>query len=199
MLKKTVLFTMLLFFILTVNLYAVNNQPSIDSILTKEIERHPKSTPRDIYKFLYQAAFGSAHAVNDTSMVKNWMKREIAGMDYSVHDELIDTLSPEGSIVRVNLRPYIKKGYDTEILLDAFIKTANNHKGAMNTFQEYWEAAEKLTVLGKFQFGLSELNNFYEKMKAENFPAVHHSETYKKAYKPAYRVIDTRFLSIEDK
>jgi hypothetical protein len=172
------------------------HKKEMKSNLLKEISSHPCSQPPDIYKFLHQAAFGSAHAVRDTAAVQNWMEREIESLNFSVEDQLVDTLSPDGRIVRVNLRPYLKNGFKTEELLDAFIKTANQFQGSEHKFRQYWKSAEKLAEQGKFKFTKEELNTFFVQQKKKNFPAVHHSEEYTKKYKPAYRVIDTKYLKL---
>ena len=40
------------------------------------------------------------------------------------------------------------------------------------------------------------INNdaFYAKMEAQDLPAVHHSEVYKRLYRPAYRVIARQYM-----
>lgn len=188
--------------IMSILLFAVSmgtfraQQSGIKTILEKEVKRHPASKPRDIYKFLYQAAFGSAHAVNDTNAVRKWMEREISNLDYSIKDELIDTLSPNGRIVRVNLCPYLEKSYAPEKLLNAFIQTANKFNGSVHDFLEYWKAAEALAAEGKFNFTKAELNNYFTEQEKKDFPAVHHSDKYSKEYKPAYRVVDVQYLDI---
>lgn len=114
---------------------------SIKKLLLEEIERHPNSGAEDVYKFIHQAAFGSEHAVKDTVAVRKWMENEIASLDYSITDQLVDHLSPDGKLVRINLRPFLKKGYDPKILSDAFIKTANNYKVQL----------KNLSYIGKWQ------------------------------------------------
>ena len=163
-------------------------------LLLAEIERHPHSNVEDIYKFIHQAAFGSEHAVKDTVAVRKWMENEIANLDSSINDELINQLSPDGKLVRINLRPFLKKGYDPDLLLDAFIKTANNYKGSAESFKSYWKAASDLADAKIFTFTSEEMNNFFEEQSKKQFPAVHHSEEYEAEYKPAYRVINRKCL-----
>lgn len=170
------------------------SKSSIKKLLLEEVGKHPHSRVEDIYKFIHQAAFGSEHVVKDTIAVRKWMDNEIANLDYSLNDELIDYLSPDGKLVRINWRPYLKKGYDPRILLDAFIKTANNFKGSVSNFKLYWKTAQDLAKAKKFTFTVEEMNRFFNEQSKKGFPAVHHSKEYEAEYKPAYRVIDLRYL-----
>ena len=171
------------------------SQPSINKLLLEEIGKHPQSKVEDIYKFIHQAAFGSEHAVKDTVAVRKWMENEVANLDSSINDELINQLSPDGKLVRINLKPYLKKGYDPSILLDAFIKTANNYEGSAEKFKSYWKAASELADAKKFTFTAEEMDSFFEEQSKKGFPAVHHSKEYVLEYKPAYRVVNLEYLT----
>jgi len=176
--------------------FSVNYSQGIShkELLLTEIVRHPHSQVEDIYKFIHQASFGSEHAVKDTVAVRKWMENEIANLDSSNHDELINHLSSNGKLVRVNLRPFLKKGYDPNLLLYAFIKTANNYKGSAENFKSYWKAAAELADAKKFTFTAEKMNSFFEEQSKKGFPAVHHSEEYEAKYKPAYRVVNLKYL-----
>jgi hypothetical protein len=170
------------------------SKSSIKKLLLEEIKKHPNSRVEDIYKFIHQASFGSEHAVKDKQAVRKWMENEIANLDSSNHDELMDHLSQDGKLVRINLRPFLKKGYDPNLLLNAFIRTANNYKGSVENFKSYWKAAKELAKTKKFTFTAEEMSSFFEEQSKKGFPAVHHSTEYEAEYKPAYRVIDLQYF-----
>jgi transcription elongation factor GreA-like protein len=172
------------------------NQKDYKTVLLTEITKHPKSQVQDIYKFIHQASFGSEHAVKDTAAVRKWMEMEVANLNYSVNDQLIDTLFPKGNLARINLRPYLKKGFDSEKLLRAFVSTANNYTGSDSTFNSFWKACVELAKPGKFVFDVDSLNKYFRKMSDKGFPAVHHSKEYANVYQPAYRVVDLNYLPI---
>lgn len=167
---------------------------SMKKLLIEEIGKHPHSKVGDIYKFIHQAAFGSEHAVKDTIAVRKWLENEMANLNYSIADELMDHLSQDGKLVRINLRPFLKKGYDPNLLLDAFIKTANNYKGSTKNFKSFWKAAKELVKTKKLAFTEDEMNDFFEIQSKKGFPAIHHSTEYEAEYKPAYRVVDLKYL-----
>ena len=57
---------------------------------------------------------------------------------------MIDVISPDRSIVRVHLKPYIESDGDREDLLQAFIQTANYFIGSTDLLREYWWDIEGL-------------------------------------------------------
>lgn len=167
---------------------------NIKTNILKQYKTYPNMEIQDLYKFLHQSVMGSEHAVKDTIAVREWMKNEIANLDTLPINSLIDTLSPSGSIVRINLRPYIKSGYNPKLLLSAFIKTANTFRGSTELLEEYIIIVKKMIKKKELPFNLSKANIFFNKMKHLKYPAVHHSETYEKNYQPAYRVISSEYL-----
>lgn len=183
----------MIIFLTSLNAQDIKNL-SIKETLLQELKRHPESNVQDIYKFLHQAAFGSEHAVKNIDAVKKWMDSEIAGLDNSIEDELVNYLSADRKIVRVNLRPYLKAGMDVSLLLNAFIKTANEYKGSAETFTRYWNEAILIAEKGKYNFNSKEMKSFYSEYEKLGFPAMHHSDKYSTAYKPAYRVINIELL-----
>lgn len=164
-------------------------------ILADQVARHPRMQVQDLYKFIHQAALGSEHAVRDTAMARGWMRREIATLDSIAVDEpLMEPLSPDGQLVRVNLRPYLARGGEQEALLRAFIRTANEYPGEAGTLERYWSVAEAMCSEGELPFSHSDMETFFAARREQGFPAVHHSEDYGEHYRPAYRVIQRDFL-----
>ena len=169
-------------------------QNRLVNFILKEYDVHPKMKQQDLYKFLHQAAIGSEHAVKDSNNAINWMRSEIAGLDMTIDNNLIDTLSENGGILRVNLRPFIKGGHNSDKLVRAFIQTANNFNGNKETLKDYLSTARKMIKRKDLYFDLVDFNNLSKEMESKGFPAVHHSKEYEEAYKPAYRVIASEYL-----
>ena len=167
----------------------------MEHLIKKQVEIYPELEVQDLYKLLHQAAMGSEHAVKDTSSARNWMENEISNLDWNHEDALVDTISPGGKIVRVNLRPYLKAGYDPGKLLAAFIETANVYRGSTDTLQSYLTLALKMIDSGELKLSKEEAQNFFYEMKQKGYPAVHHSKKYEELYSPAYRVVAEKYIS----
>ncbi len=162
---------------------------SFRRILADQFARRPRQEMQDLYKLVHQTALGSEHAVKDSRAVEKWLERELAEMGPGLPEPLVETLSPDGRLVRVNLRPYVAAGGDARMLLAAFIQTASQARGATETLRRYWDCAEQMAHAGELPFSVEALRRFIKPLEAQGYPAVHHSETYRAAYHPAYRVI----------
>jgi hypothetical protein len=131
---------------------------------------------------------GSEHAVSNPESARSWLRRELAEMGEGPSEPLIDPISPEGDIVRVHLRPFVATGHDPEVLLDAFVRTANEVHGDALLLEGFWQAA-----IATAKFPYREMEEFFQSIKAKNYPAVHHSPEYEQLYRPAYRVVAQTF------
>jgi hypothetical protein len=164
-----------------------------ERILQAHFTRYPDMQIQDVYKLIHQAAMGSEHAVADVVTARKWIEREIAEMGDGPAEPAIDPISPNGEIARVHLRPYVQMDGSIEELVAAFVHTANEHLGEIALLESDWALAVRLG-----NFPTTDMDNFIQLRKAENYPAVHHSSEFKKAYSPAYRVISRKFLHMVD-
>jgi hypothetical protein len=164
------------------------------SILTKQISRYPRMQLQDLYKLIHQGALGSEHAVHDKEGARKWLHRELQDLQNGPPEPIVDPIAPSGDIVRVNLRPYLHQGGDPDSLLETFIKTANEYRGSEEILRKNWAIARRMVSKGRLPFHLNEMDEFLNDLEREGFPAVHHSATYEEAYRPAYRVIATKYL-----
>jgi hypothetical protein len=160
----------------------------IETVLHSHITRYPALQIQDLYKLTHQASMGSEHAVSDPEAARKWLTRELAEMGDGPLEPMIDPISSEGKIVRVHLRPYVASGHDPDLLLEAFVRTANEYHGDVRMLEGYWQAA-----VSTANFPAVEMDEFFLSMKAQNYPAVHHSTEYEKSYRPAYRVVALAF------
>ncbi len=156
-----------------------------------EWRKQPETRIEDAYKWLYHATHGGEHAVTNDSGPRRWMEREWGGLSAPFkHEPEVQPLSPDGRIVRINLRPYKARGGDSEMLLAIFVESARQFRSDKQEFVREW------TTLGSTLKSKRHGHLTWEQwirldrtMKPLSYPAIHHSEAYERAYKPAYRVI----------
>ena len=160
----------------------------IEMILRDHLSRYPKMQIQDVYKLLHQAALGSEHAVSDSESARRWLDRELTEMGEGIREPWIDPISPDGKIARIHLRSFIAAGYDPDLLLDAFVRTANEYRGDVHLLEQYWQV-----VSGTAGFSVQEMNDFIGARKEKNYPAMHHSAEYNEFYRPAYRIVSLDF------
>jgi len=167
---------------------------ALQRILAAQVARYPRMEIQDLYKLVHQAALGCEHAVQNEQQARDWLEREVSTLADGPLESVIDPISPNAHIVRVNLRPYLAQGYDLGVLLEAFIKTANRYHGSLRELQRYGMYAEQLSRMGVLSFTPEDVRDFISARMVEDFPAVHHSAVYTEAYHPAYRVIAVAYI-----
>ncbi|MCH7903527.1 MAG: hypothetical protein IH944_03060 [Armatimonadetes bacterium] len=154
-----------------------------------------KATPEmrieDAYKWLFHATLGGEHAVQDVNSPRNWMDSEWASLELSEQDEPeVVKLTPDGSVLRVNLRPYKDRGGNKEMLLWAFVFSAERFKANKSVFRNAWNnLGDRLSVASQGHVTRKEWQRLDEETHALGYPAIHHSRQYEQKYKPAYRVV----------
>ena len=159
---------------------------ALRAILIAHAKRYPLMQPRDAVKLIYQNEFGGGHLIRDEEACLNYLRREYADLEKDPTAPLYEDIG--NGIVRVNLTAV--KPEDLEQLGQDFIASAAKHKGTLDSFLNKLEVLRMLTTEGVFAFDLDALNTYLSDYKAAGYPAVSHSEQYRQAYKPAYRIIN---------
>lgn len=157
----------------------------LETILKSHAKRYPLMKPTDAVKLIYQNEFGGGHLIRDEETCLNYLRREYADLEKGTIVPLYEDIG--NGIVRVNL--VAVKPEDLEQLGRDFIHSAAKHKGTLDSFLNKLEVLRTLTAEDVFAFDLDALNTYLSEYKAAGYPAVSHSEQYRQAYSPAYRVI----------
>ena len=167
----------------------------VGQLLGAEQARHPALQIADVYKLLHQAALGPAHAV-DGPTARSRLAAEIVALgSMTVPDvPLAEPISPDGRLARIHLRPYLAAGLSAEALADAFAETARTWQPAPDKLAKFCGCLGDLADVGGLPFPRTAIETYMEARRAEGWPAVHHSDVYRDAYRPAYRVVDLQLL-----
>ena len=186
---------------------AFRTYPDFTECLVEHFSTHPDLAAQDVYKFVHQSVAGPGHLIPGGQQALAYLQQEIAGLGEAPSGEpLYEALGGEYDLVRLNLRPYVKRGGDPERLVEAMQLTA-----AAVTLRET-EMSKRLRIGAAMlsQRGLQAesdaLVGMLEEYASQGFPALHHSDRYAAAYHPAYRVISRTqadrlagYLSSEDR
>jgi hypothetical protein len=154
-------------------------------VLATHAERYPAWQLPDAYKLLHQATLGSEHAIADREAPRAWLARELGALGEGPDEPVADTL---GRFVRIHLRPFVARGGDTTALLDAFIRTANTPTDTTDLACAL-RALEAMADEGVLPWTADAVREYVSGRRAAGFPAVHHSDAFRAAYAPAYRVV----------
>jgi hypothetical protein len=154
-------------------------------------EADPDMRIEDAYKWLYQATRGGEHMVPSRDAAADWLEKEWQSVGPAKKEEpLWEPLCPDGSIGRLNIRPFKARGGTTGDLVDAFLASSKAFRSEPERFLAVWNRlGSKLKGRRQGNFRHSEWVRLDTEMKARNYPAVHHSKYFAAARHPAYRVI----------
>ncbi len=145
----------------------------------------------DAYKWLVHATRGGEHAVENEFAARQWLDQEWSTLGPPQPDEpLWIPLTPDGRIGRLNLRPYKAQGGSPDALHAAFLAGAQAFDADPARFRAAWKALGR--ALNNQPVGhltSAEWQRLDREMRAEDYPALHHSPAYVAARAPAYRVL----------
>ena len=165
----------------------------IQSYVGRQLELYPKSRLLDIYKSCFQDFMGAEHLVTDRQSVKVYLEHEL---ELTSLDELLpwyfEPCGTDSCFFRVSLR-VVKEGLVPEdLLLDAFIRSANSDSGhSVESWIIRWRQIE--AAIDEMNIGLSNYQNdknFIDSVLAEGRYAISHSPDYREAYRPHYRIVE---------
>ena len=154
--------------------------------IAEQFKRHPSMTPQDLVKLCYQAAFGAEHLLADKEKALRYLEREWEQTPPS-KGPLYEEISPE--ICRVDLGAWKGRGFLPEWLFFFFAASCTPKEGAREVLAGLLDESERLLTLSDASFSIEAWRIFRAAYENAGMPPMHHSETYRRAEKPAYRIV----------
>ncbi|MBR5453196.1 MAG: hypothetical protein IKV54_03875 [Clostridia bacterium] len=170
----------------------MNKNEELKKILLVNQEKYPFWEICDAVKLIYQNEFGGRHLIRDREKCVTYIRNEIESADCL--PDCPDTEDIGGGTVRANLIPLAKRGISAEDIADAFIKSTLDEKGSVDSLREKLLLLTDMTNDGQLSFSRDRLWEFLSEYSRSGYPAISHSERYKKEYFPAYRLISKKYL-----
>lgn len=167
----------------------------VSQLLGRHFARYPRMQLDDVYKLLHQAALGGGHAVNDEATARKRLDAEIAALDDGPEEPAQDLISPDGRLARIHLRGFLAAGGDPAELHRAFVASARGYQAAPDKLAKFCGCLGDLAGAGGIPFAQPDVVRYFAEIASAGYPVVHHSPAYRKAYKPAYRVIAVEYLT----
>jgi hypothetical protein len=164
----------------------------LDVMLREQSLLYPQMEAMDLYKLLHQAVMGPSYFfIGSESKLLSGLITEIRQLQPAlIRDEPeIERLYPERNLVRLNLRPFLKRGGKAEELAHALCETGRTYRGNREEFEATLDAS--LTLLDSISINttLKDYRKHVEQMRQRGLPPGIHSEAYAMAYRPAYRLV----------
>ncbi|MCX7983700.1 MAG: hypothetical protein N3A63_02215 [Bacteroidetes bacterium] len=185
--KKTMNLAM---FALIIGFSAPLYAQTIRQPIQEEVQRYPKLEIQDLYKFAYQAAMGNAHFVRDSGTIADDVLHQLSRINASPHEPLFIALTTDKRIVRLSLRTAKYYGIPPTAIINAILHTARNVKPSKTLLETFLMDIEKLADDSLLPFSHTAVRTYFQRMKEQQYPPVHHSKTFIETYDPVYYIID---------
>ena len=169
-------------------------EDELREILCAHARRYPVFTCQDAVKLVYQRRFGGGHLITDpkTSLRRLQNEMESCAEQDTGYAELLEDIGR--GLVRIHLLKAERMGIPAQRIHEAFVQSAlevQKDQGSTEAFRADLLCLQTLACsdASPFPFSVQEMKMFLSLYEASGFPMVSHSDAFRKAYKPAYRVI----------
>lgn len=144
-------------------------------------ELYPAMEPQDFCKLAYQSEFGPAHLMGSPDAALDALREEWnrSGTEAGPPEPI------GGGLCRFHITKALSPVWELPLVGRLFHRTAMLAKGSPEGLAEKLSQLSALPVPG--------LEAYLERFRREGCPPVHHSEAFRKAYDPHYRVLRMDF------
>ena len=170
----------------------MTNFTDIRDSLRAHCARYPELALQDIFKALYQSAFGCEHLIAGPSAAADYIRAEAARSGDRI-SELVELLG--GDYCRVHLG-ILQDGLSAETFARLFALSARHEECGREKLEAMLTALQTMADAGELPFSAQETAERIEAWRKEGFPPLHHSEAFRSAYAPAYRVLRRDFARV---
>ena len=154
----------------------------LSPLLEQHAKNHPELELQDAIKFLYQSCMGPGHLVLDPKAVLERLEAEWANVEGDADTPLTEPLG--NGLCRLSLAACKGQGLEPATLAALFLHTAQT------VTPDRQELEKGLKLLYHLPFPREDVDRALEDYRKAGMPAVHHSDRYRRAYAPAYRVVE---------
>ena len=168
----------------------MKNSTQTRDLLIRHHRTYPLMQIQDLFKFLFQSAFGCEHLVSNRDAAIAYIRREydsLPPMSPTPPDPL------DGAYSRVHLS-CLQEGLTPETLGELFCRSAKTEPSGQADLLDKLQTARDLIHEGLLPFSPEEFQDMLSVWAEKSYPPVHHSDAFRAAYHPAYRVIANEYL-----
>ena len=194
--KRTILLSIA--FLCAITLHAQD----IEKFVKWQMETYSESRLLDIYKSCFQDYMGAEHLVTDSERVKAYLDQEL---ETTTLDELMpwyyEPCGIDSNYYRVSIRAIKENIITEEMLLDAFVRSANSvERPSVESWRNRWHVI--IGTIDQMQLKLpqyEEDKQFIGSILTVGKYAISHSPEYRETYHPHYRIVERSIFEKEIK
>jgi hypothetical protein len=166
----------------------------------------PESRAQDFYKSFCQDNLGPEHLIPDPSSAARYLQEELRTYQEDLDSARYDApelqyypVGDEGNYVRVDLSVILDSLVEEKAFLDAFVRRANEGKKASEEeWVQKWQQVARM--LRKGHADIPELEKdlgTLDSLMADGHYIMRHSDAFRDAYHPHYRIIARDIFNTE--
>lgn len=167
----------------------METREKIKAALVCHCKKYPNLQLRDLFKYIYQSSFGCEHLISSPEAVEDYIRKE-AEHCISAVGEPIESL--DGDYCRVHL-DVIREGLSASTLAKLFYLSAGHVEDGRERLLEKLSVLSEVVEEGGIPFEKEAVTEALKEWRDADYPACHHSETFRAAYAPAYRLIKKEY------
>ena len=192
-------------------------------LLLNHCKTYPMLQIQDVFKFLYQSAFGCEHMISSMEdaiegigreyerccagkklpapphiipLDGNYSRVSLSYLQNRIPDSTFANGIPDFSLKNGISASAFSAGLSAATLGKLFFYSAKKEPDGMSTLLKKIEIARELANAGILPFSKEEFHEKITEWEANGYPAVHHSEAFRESYHPAYRVIANEYIPL---
>ncbi|NLM09405.1 MAG: hypothetical protein GX213_01215 [Clostridiaceae bacterium] len=162
----------------------------IREILLQHFNKYPKMQVQDMIKLIYQNEFAGGHLINNEAESLKRLQAEAESIKNSSFSKDIPLFEDIGNgLVRLYLNNIPELNVDFKTINGFFVNTSNKIRGNVKNFEKKVSVLRKCCEDGMLPFAVREVDMHVKELAARGYPPISHSDEYRRAYNPSYRVV----------
>jgi len=173
----------------------VQNNVDLRSIMMMHAGLYPEMQIQDMVKLIFQNEFAGGHFISNEQeslyrlldeyeAVRQAGKRPGAGSFFT---------DIGNGLCRLDISVLGDTGINPSTVNRFFINTAKEVEGSMESFEEKLDVLRQCCINSDLKYPPDELEAYLDAYRREGYPPVSHSEIYRDAYSPAYRILKSDY------
>jgi hypothetical protein len=156
---------------------------------------YPLMQAEDFHKLLFQATRGPVHSLRHLEKAKEYFFKE--WKETSITEDNIpcfENISLYSPLFRVHFGPLKKKGIQPELLWEFFFKTSETFVENCSHYETAMREFLQISKNSPLSYVEKDFGILWEKSKEDSLYVPTHSEVYRNAYQPHYRLVSGKYL-----
>lgn len=160
-------------------------------LMLRHFRRYPAMRIQDMVKLLHQSEFAGGHMIADAAESLRRLEEECCSLQPAAAAEAFEDIG--GGLCRLHLSQLPALGVSPATVNRLFVATAAAVNGSPKRFAEKLDAFVSLCRSGALPLDANEAAAYVREYREQGCPPVTHSDGYRTAYKPAYRVVKAAY------